>query len=178
MRLARVGNDTDRALQKALRKLGPLVVNEALLRVLADTYGVEVQHLHEAAAMSDAGHETLSGDQPELDGDLDLVLLRSECDEALSERTAGANVASAEAFAVVGDPRLPRQRSLVSVVPGGLVWAAMVRPHQINEFQFADIRLIWHPGGWQFEFIDWRRRAFAPIKSSSWDHLMVAVRDE
>ena len=84
--LERVSNDTDRVLPKALRKVGPPVVYQALFENLADVYGISARNLHDAEAMARSGTEILADNQPMLDGDYDIVLLRSESEEALNER--------------------------------------------------------------------------------------------
>ena len=176
--LERVKNLTGRELQKAARKVGAAAVNDAMRAELARIYRVSVSDLDEASAMykrTDV-HER---DQPMANGDYDLDLLRAESEERLTNHASVAVPAFALSFATVGDPRLARRISMVGAAPGRLIWASMLRPHEVEELRYEDLRSIWFSSGqWRFDFIDWRRRAFIVEKRAEWDVLMGSVREE
>jgi hypothetical protein len=175
--LKRVGNDTDRVLPRALRKFGPLVVNETLLEDLAATYGITMAEFNEAEAMHELGPDVVAPKQPQRDGDYDMALLRSECEEVLIDNTR--TLPLAEALATIGDPRLSRRISLVGTIPGGIRWASMLRPHEVEELHYDDLKIIWHDAAvWKFDFIDWRQRGFLVRESTPWDLMMDTVRED
>jgi len=177
----RVARDSTKMVPKAVRKVGNGAVIEAMLTELASIYGVSVSDFYEAQAMYQRGSEIYDPDQPMVDGDYDLPLLRSESEERVNAYV-GTTMKVGVAFATIGDPRLARRISLVASVPGRLVWASMLRPHEIEELRYEDIELIWHAKDWIFSFRDGRRRAFLVAASQDregeWQALVNSVREE
>lgn len=176
--MTRLGNDTTGVLRKAVRKLGPVAVDETLTAELASIYGVPAEEIHRAQAMAEAGPEIFEGGQPLVGQDFDLTALRPECEEVLRRSVPDIGHELAEAFGTIGDPRLPRRQSLVGVVPGGLAWASMMRPHEVETLRFDELRLISDPSQPTFDFADWRRRSFRPETHASWQVIDPAIREE
>jgi hypothetical protein len=175
----RVSVDTDRSLPKAVRKVGEAAVRDAMRVELSRIYGVDVGEFERAEAMY-RQVDILEPDQPRAaDGDYDFDPLRSESVEHITRYAGAAPSVTALGYAPIGDPRLSRRLALTGSVPGRLVWASMLRPHEVEELHFADLRIIWRDSGrWRFDFLDWRSRSFGIEERGEWDGLMEAVREE